>query len=101
MGNEGYVLLETTAFDEFIEESSSFVTRYNNIREKYDSIVTELINNWQGEGAEAFKKDAERVKLNIGGIYDILKTMCDILQDSKEVFSQCDKGLGDYNREPH
>lgn len=101
MENDGYVLLKTEVFDEFISQRASLVQRYDNIKDKYDNIVKELLNNWEGKGAEEFENDANMIRKNIGGIYDILKTMCDILQDCKEVYSQCDKGLGDYNRNPH
>lgn len=98
--NSEYVILDTKAFDAFIEQSASLVQRYNTINSTYDEIVKRLLQDWIGEGADSFLDDAKKVKANITGIYDILKIMCDTLTDCRQVFEECDKSLGDYNRNP-
>ena len=98
--NNEYVVLDTKAFDAFIEQKESLVQRYNDINTTYDEVVQNLLNNWVGRGAEAFRIDAKKVKANIGGIYDILKIMCDTLTDCRQIFDECDKSLGEYNRNP-
>jgi len=95
-----YVVLDTKAFDAFIEQSASLVQRYDTINSTYDDIVKRLLQDWVGEGADSFYIDAKKVKANITGIYDILKIMCDTLTDCRQVFEECDKSLGDYNRNP-
>lgn len=100
MANGEYVLLDTKAFDNFIASKEQLLTRYDEINTTYDSIVNALSENWKGLGAEAFMADAKTVKTNIGGIYDILKTMCDTLTDCREVFGEADSSLGEYNRDP-
>ncbi|MBQ8298187.1 MAG: hypothetical protein IJX77_10445 [Ruminococcus sp.] len=98
--NGGCVLLDTRAFDEFINQKETLVRRYDAINTKYDKLVSDLLDDWSGRGAQAFASDAEKVKANISGIYDILKIMCDTLTDCKEIFSECDRSLGEYNRNP-
>ena len=98
--SEGYVVLDTKVFDQFIEQSVSFEERYRAINESYDEIVRTLLANWEGEGADAFRTDANAVRSNITGIYDILKTMCDTLKDCRQVFAEADTALGEYNRNP-
>ena len=93
-------VLDTKAFDAFITESPNLVQRYDTLNTTYDDIVKILLNDWVGEGAEAFRIDAKKVKANITGIYDILKIMCDTLTDCRQIFEECDKSLGDYNRNP-
>lgn len=100
MRDNGYVVLDTKAFDEAISRKQDLINSYNALNEEYDRIVNNLLANWKGRGANAFKKDAQTVKTNIVGIYDILKTMCDTLTDCKEIFAECDAALGDYNRNP-
>lgn len=95
-----YVVLDTKAFDAFIAQKESLVQRYQDINNTYDNIVKTLLDNWIGEGADAFEIDAKKVKANINGIYDILKMMCDTLTDCKQIFDECDKSLGDLNRNP-
>ena len=93
-------VLDTKAFDAFIAERPNLVQRYDTINTTYDDIVKTLLNDWVGEGADAFRIDAKKVKANITGIYDILKIMCDTLTDCRQIFEECDKSLGDYNRNP-
>ncbi len=100
MSDNGYVLLDTRVFDEAIEKKEQLLIDYNSLNEDYDAIVKELLQNWKGRGASAFKHDALTVKSNLVGIHDILKTMCDVLSDCKEIFSECDAALGEYNRHP-
>jgi len=98
MKDNGYVVLDTRAFDATIAKKDSLIKAYNELNDNYDNAVNKLLANWKGNGANAFKKDAQTVKTNIVGIYDILKTMCDALTDCREVFSECDTALGEYNR---
>ena len=74
----GYNVLDTREFDKFIAQTDSFQQRFTNIRNSYNAIVAK----------------------NIGGVYDILKIMCDTLTDCRQVFGECDTALGDYNRNP-
>lgn len=95
----GYNLLDTRSFDKFLSNKSSLIQRYDKLNSDYDKIVKTLRQNWKGEGAEAFEKDAENVKANLTGIKDILVTMCDTLESCKEIFQECDTALGEANEE--
>ena len=101
MEDKGFVVLDTRAFDAVIEKKEDLITSYAKINEEYDRIVKSLLDNWKGRGADAFQRDAQTVKTNIVGIYDILKIMCDTLTDCRKVFEECDKTLGDFNRNPN
>ena len=94
-----YKLLDTGAFNRFIEKQGKFVQEYDSIRNEYDSIVNELTKIWKGRGADAFTEDAGIVKTNIVGIGDILQTMCDMLIDCRDVFEECDRSIGQSNRD--
>ena len=95
-----YVCLDTKAFDAAISKKQDLINTYNELNTTYDRIVDELMKNWKGKGAAAFKRDAQTVKTNIVGIFDILKIMCDTLTDCREIFSECDTSMGEYNRNP-
>lgn len=99
MKDNGYICLDTKSFDAAIAKKESLISKYDTINNEYDRIVNTLMNNWKGKGASAFKKDAQAVKTNIVGIYDILKVMCDTLTDCRTIFAECDTALGEYNRE--
>ena len=100
MKDNGYVVLDTRAFDQALAKKDALISSYNELNQEYDRIVNALLRNWKGRGANAFKKDAVTVKANIVGIFDVLKTMCDTLTDCKTIFAECDSALGEYNRNP-
>lgn len=101
MADRGCVVLDTRVIDAAINKKDSLISSYNRLNEEYDRIVADLLSNWKGQGASAFKRDAETVKTNIVGIFDILRTMCDTLTDCREIFAECDAALGEYNRNPN
>ncbi len=94
-----FVLIDTSIIDDVISRRDHLVAEYDAINAEYDRIVADLMKEWKGQGANAFKSDAEKVKTNIAGIYDILKIMCDTLEDCKYIFAEADTALGDYNNE--
>lgn len=100
MEDHGYVALDTKSFDKALEKKQQLISKYNSLNTEYDRIVNNLMSNWKGRGADAFLKDAQTVRKNIVGIYDILRVMCDTLTDCKAIFAECDSALGDYNRNP-
>lgn len=99
MKDNGYVLLDTKAFDRALSRKDDLIRSYDSLNNEYDRIIKKLLSNWKGKGADAFKKDAQTVKTNIIGIYDILRMMCDTLTDCKSMFDECDSSLGQYNRD--
>ena len=99
MADDAYRLLDTRKIDAAISQKETLINDYRAVNEAYDEAVEKLLQNWKGRGAEAFRKDARSVKSNITGIYDTLRTMCDMLSDCRTVFAECDSGLGSYNRE--
>lgn len=94
------ITLDTKAFDAVKDLKDEIITDYDRINSDYDKIITKLLANWKGRGADAFREDATKVKTNIGGIYDILKTMCDTLDDCRKVIAEADSGNGDFCRSP-
>ena len=98
--DNGYVLLDTSAFDSAIAQRERLENEYKALNDDYDRIVRELSENWRGRGADAFKKSATDIRTNIVGISDILDTMMQTLIDCREVFRDYDKKLGEYNPNP-
>lgn len=94
------VKLDTRSIDAFIDRKEEIVGEYDAISEEYDRIVRELMSNWQGRGADAFQTEASKVREGMSGVYDIIKVMSDTLTDCRSIFAECDRALGDFNREP-
>lgn len=97
--SEEHVLIDTALIDKAVSRKEHILSEYNAINDEYDRIIRDLLKSWQGKGADAFRRDAEKVKSNISGIYDILKIMCDTLEDCKEIIAEADTSLGNYNSE--
>ena len=100
MSNNGFVRLDTAAFDKAKAEKERILSEYNSIDRDYKTIVDTLLREWKGQGADAFKSDSEKVKRNLSGLHDVLKTAFDTLDDCLEIFKECDTGLGEYNKNP-
>lgn len=100
MANEELILLDTRAIDKAIAMREEVLTEFDAINEKFDGIVEKLLDKWKGAGADAFRKDAQTVRTNITGLNDILKTMCDMLEECREIFAKCDSALGEFNKNP-
>lgn len=101
MEDTQYKKLDTKSFDNFFSNKESFIKKYDEINNDYNRIVSTLLENWKGLGADAFKKDASDIKTNITSIYDILQNMFNTLTDCYEVFKECDQALGDFNKNPN
>lgn len=98
--NTSYVLHDTKIIKSAMEKKGDLVTRYDNIVGEYKDIISNLLANWQGYGADAFREDATKVGSNINGIYNILKTMSDTLDDCVTVLEQIDAAMEEYNSNP-
>ena len=100
LNHDEYHSIDTRVFDKCIQKKDSFIRRYDELYSDYDAIIARLKPNWKGPAADIFFEDAGKVRTNIGGIKDILATMCDVLEDCREVIAQTDTALGDFNRNP-
>ena len=98
MIDNGYVKLDTRCFDRALEKKEKIIESYNSLNTEYDTCIKKLMQNWKGKGADAFQQDALTVKRNIVGIYEILTLMFDTLTDCRQIFEECDQGLGNSNR---
>lgn len=101
MAESGYVCIDSRAMRKCKEKKQDFISRYDAISMRYDWIVRDLTENWQGEAAELFLKDASVIRKNIGGIADILSLMCSTLDDVIAAFSKTDAALGEFSRKPN
>jgi len=92
--------LDTRSFDAVMNTRAELVREYNRIDNEINRIINRLLQDWNGQGADAFRADADRVRTNIGSIQDILKTMTDTLLDCREIIGMTDRQLGDVNSDP-
>lgn len=91
--------IETAEMDKFIQNEWKYTREFEDIKKQYHSIVDELMLDWKGYGADAFRDDANVVISNLAGIGDTLSSICDILNDCRDIFEECDNSLAQNNRD--
>lgn len=92
--------MDTGDIQKAIGMRTELLETYDSINTDFDRSVKELLENWKGKGAKAFEKDAKTVRANVTGLNDILKTMCDMLEDCLDVFKESDASLKEFNENP-
>lgn len=92
--------MDTGEIQKAIAMRTELLEAYDSINTDFDKAVKELLNNWKGKGAKAFEKDAKTVRANVTGLSDILKTMCDMLEDCLDIFQESDASLKEFNENP-
>ena len=95
-----YVLHDAALIRAALDQREELLQRYNRIKSDYRSAVKNLLNNWKGEGADAFRQDEAKIGKNIESIYDIMRSMSDMLVDCLTILDEKDKALGEYNANP-
>lgn len=91
------ILHDTRIIKNAMAQKEDFITRYNDIRSSYKSVIHTLLENWKGEGADAFAEDTNIIGKNINNLYDILKAMSDMLQDCVDMLEKKSSALQTYN----
>lgn len=92
--------MDTGDIQKAIAMRTELLETYDSINTDFDKVVKELLKNWKGKGANAFEKDAQTVRANVTGLNDILKTMCDMLEDCLDIFEESDASLKEFNENP-
>ena len=96
--NSDCVLLEVKKLKAFVEQKNDFAYKSIKIQEDFKSIVEDLLREWKGEGADAFREDSEKVLSNLARLSEMLVLMCDTLSDCCEVYTNVDTAIGAMNR---
>ena len=85
----------------FMTKSQELITEFDNIKKEYERINEELLKDWEGHGADAYKKETDHILENIGGIKDVLDGINNgVLNDIKNQYDKLDEELGEFNQNP-
>ena len=98
--SEEYRCIDTRVFDRCIKAKTQYTRKLAELTTRYEKTVAKLKESWQGQGADAFFNDAQKVRTNLKGIADILGNMCNVMEECRTVIANTDKSLGDFNRNP-
>lgn len=96
-----FVSADISKIARFQEESENKAKEFDSIIETFKSINETLLNNWKGEGAEAYRYETDNILENIGGIRDVLKSINEgVIMQVKDIYLELDGELAEYNRNP-
>ncbi|MDR2492233.1 MAG: hypothetical protein LBD25_02050 [Coriobacteriales bacterium] len=100
MADSAFVSADIGKIEKFISESSSAVTEFNAIKDKFGSINSTLVSKWKGVGADSYKHETDHILEKIGSVKDVLDAISTSVTDIKENYTALDTALGDFNKNP-
>lgn len=101
MANTKFVSADIEKFVQFEEQSGRAIEEFDAIKNKFNDINATLLNQWKGEGRDAYKKESDHIMENIGGIKTILDSINnDVIKGVKDTYLKLDEELGEFNKNP-
>lgn len=101
MADAAFVSADIEKLANFEKDSAEAITEFKAIKKEFERINSTLLNNWKGEGADAYKNETDHILENIGGIEDILTGINEgVVKDIKDNYISLDEQLGEFNRNP-
>lgn len=85
----------------FIDKAPEMINEFEAIKNKFNSINRELLKEWNGEGADEYKFEAESILSKIGSLKDVLDEITGgTIKDLRETYSKFDEDMGRFNENP-
>lgn len=101
MASGEFVAADIAKISKFMTDSEEAITEFNSIKEKFNSINSNLLAKWKGQGADAYKKETDHILENIGGIKDVLDSINNgAVKTIVDEYSNLDEQLAEFNRNP-
>lgn len=101
MADAAFVSADIEKLVQFEKDSAEAIKEFNAIKTEFESINSDLLKKWKGEGSEAYKYETDHILENIGGLEDILKSINEsVIKDIKDNYMQLDEQLGEFNKNP-
>lgn len=101
MADGGFVSADIEKIAKFERDSAAAIKEFDAIKTEFNNINTKLLGKWEGEGADAYKKETDHILENIGGIKDILDGINNsAVKDIKDNYLNLDDELAAFNKNP-
>ena len=91
--------IDTSKFDAFLAQEKKLPATYTALSETFDAAAQKLLEHWEGEGADAFRRDADIILRNMTELGDSLALLCATVRDIHELLLEADAQIGRANRE--
>ncbi|MBR0529323.1 MAG: hypothetical protein IJJ76_06085 [Ruminococcus sp.] len=101
MAESQFVSADTTKIAAFEKDSAEVIKEFAAIKEEFGKINEELLSAWKGAGADAYKYETDHILEKIGSVEDVLNAINEsAVKDIRNSYSEADKQLGEFNRNP-
>lgn len=101
MADSAFVSADIEKLIRFEKDSQEAIKEFNAIKTEFGNINSTLLRSWKGEGADAYKSEADHILEKIGGIEDVLTAINEgAVRAVKENYMKLDEELGEFNRNP-
>ena len=94
----GLNLVDTRSFHVFLEKQAEFLKKYRQIDTDYHAAVEELLADWEGKGADAFRADVRQVEKKLLSLLDVMETVTSVLVDPEDAFDTTDQASAHANQ---
>ena len=96
-----FISADTSIFAQFKKDSDDAIETFKKIKNDFNDINTELLKNWKGKGADAYKKETNHILENVGGIKDVLDSINEgAVTTVQEYYDKLDEELAAFNMNP-
>lgn len=101
MASEAFVSADISKISKFMTDSEDVIKEFDEIKEKFNTINSTLLDKWKGEGADVYKTETDHILENIGGIKDTLDGINNgAVKSIKDEYTNLDTQLAEFNRNP-
>ncbi|WP_149679317.1 WXG100 family type VII secretion target [Thermoclostridium caenicola] len=85
--------LNTSNFNSVLTAFSGYIREFEDLVSEVNKICETLVQNWKGEGRNAFEKDYRQVQINLKDIAGIMYDLRDALIDAHAEYIKTDDAL--------
>lgn len=101
MADGGFVSADIEKIAKFESDSAEAITEFDAIKTEFNNINADLLGKWEGDGADAYKKETDHILEKIGGVKDVLDGINNgVVKDIKDNYLSLDEELADFNKNP-
>lgn len=101
MADGAFVSADIGKISKFISDSEDAIKEFNAIKDEFESINNTLLEKWEGQGADAYKKETSHILENIGGLKDVLDSINNgAVTCIRDEYNNLDQQLDEFNRNP-
>lgn len=93
-----FISADITKIADFQKKSPEVIQEFDDIKTEFKRINEELLNAWEGGGANAYKTETDHILENVGSVRDVLNTINESAVTAiRTTYSDFDDEMGAYN----